>query len=151
VAVIADRIALESYRLDWDVVTIRPEDWAMVLTVAPPDLLVVDSATDANGGAWTYRIAWTAHPDFFLQRDLGALVGWCAARAIPTVFRARDEGDTSVGVWADAARLFDLVLTSDEVAASAYGSLADLRGVVGRIPWTKADGESVIRATRLAA
>lgn len=153
VAVIADTPALLAYREAWDVIAVRPEDWRSTLA-APPELLVVDSARSGNGGAWSYRIAWTAHPDWFLLHDLRALTRWCAEHATPTILRIRD-GAAEIAAWADAAALFDLVLVHDEAMAAAVAALADRRGGIQRLPLPAAPGESdavrLLGAVRAAA
>jgi hypothetical protein len=133
VAVVADDRELAGYRAQWDVVEIRPEDWAQVLGEHRPDVVVVDSARNGNGGAWAYRIMWTPHPDFFLQRDLSALVAWCAAESILTVFRARDVTRDADRTWSDAARHFDLIVPPTSAAAAAFERIADRRGLVGPV------------------
>ncbi|HET9436066.1 MAG TPA: hypothetical protein VFO50_04355 [Candidatus Limnocylindrales bacterium] len=151
VAVIADAAELDAFRTDWALVVIRPEDWAAVLAAEPPDLLVVDAARNGNGGAWAYRIAWTAHPDAFGQRDLRALVGWCTARSIPAIFRAPGGGVATVRDWSDVARYFDLVLAPDAEARAGYESLPDRRGTVVLAPWAETAGAAVVRGIRAAA
>jgi hypothetical protein len=134
VALIADRSAVDAYRAGWDVVLVRPEDWATVLASELPEVLLVDSPVAGNDGAWSYRIAWTAHPDFFLQRDLAALSRWCAARGVLTVFRARESGTASVARWQDAARHLDLIVPADGASAEGYEAIEDRRGNVAPVP-----------------
>jgi hypothetical protein len=93
----------------------------------PPHLLLVESAWRGNGGAWQYRIAWHAHPDALLRRDLRALVGWCAARDIPSVFWDTT-GVPGTDRFVDAAASFDLVAAPDEVASARHRDHPDGRG-----------------------
>ena len=153
-AIIADRDGLAAYRAAWDVIAIRPEDWQTALDLSPT-LLVVDSARAGNGGAWSYRIARTAHPDFFLLRDLRALVDWCAERAIPTVFRVRESGAAASQDWATAAGLFDLVVAVDPDGEAAFAAMPDRHGLVICYGATGSDSEAetagLLRAIRAAA
>jgi len=143
VAAIADASDLGAITVACHATAVRPEDWAMVLAAASasgaaPDLLLVTSARNGNGGAWTYRIGWYAHPDSFLHRDLRALVEWCAERGIPSVFAARDEPDV-VRDFGDAAALFDLVLAANEATAEDLRDLPARHGAGIRVPSSGAD------------
>ena len=132
VAAIADAADLAALHAACDVTAVRPEDWAAQLSGPPgssalPDLLLVTSAEEGNGGAWTYRIGWYGHPDSLLQRDLRALVEWCAARGIPSLFAVRDRPDV-VRAFGAAAALFDLVVTSDDAIVEDLLELPARRG-----------------------
>jgi hypothetical protein len=151
VAAIADEGLAGLLRGACETLFVRPEDWRADLESRPPHLLLVESARRGNGGAWQYRIAWHAHPDALLRRDLGALVGWCATRDVPCVF-----WDT-VGVpgtdrFVDAAASFDLVAAPDAVAAARHRDHPDRRGagVVVLPPPVESDGARA-NLRRLAA
>jgi hypothetical protein len=149
-AVIADADDLAVLQAASHVVAVRPEDWVAELEAATlaggaPDVLLVTSAWAGNGGAWTYRIGWYAHPDSFLHRDLRALIGWCAERGIPSLFAAREVPDV-VRDFGDAAVLFDLVLAPDEAAATAFRDLPQRRGAGVRVPPSGSDLGAVIRS-----
>ena len=109
-----------------DVVDLRPEDWREVLDAAPPQVLVM-TAPRGPGGAWRYHIGWYAHPDSLLQRDVRALLGWCAERAVPAIFRDLGGPDGIRGFAATAA-LCDLIVAADPATAAAYEALPDRRG-----------------------
>ena len=94
-----------------DVVALRPEDWREVLDAAAPQVLVM-TAPRGPGGAWRYHIGWYAHPDSLLQRDVRALLGWCAERAVPAIFRDPGGPDGIRGFAATAA-LCDLIVAAD--------------------------------------
>lgn len=126
-AAIADDGLAALLREACDAVLVRPEDWRAALEAHPPHLLLVESAWRGNGGAWQYRIAWHAHPDSLLRRDLRALVAWCAVRDIPSVFWDT-AGAPATDRFVDAAALFDLVAASDEVAAGRHREHPDRRG-----------------------
>ncbi|MBI2776431.1 MAG: hypothetical protein HYX57_04070 [Chloroflexi bacterium] len=137
-AVIADAPELARLSEVHDLDELRPEDWADVLDAglaagSCPDLLLVTTARNGNGGAWTYRIAWTAHPDGILHRDLDALTNWCAAHDVPTVFATTEAGPAFDAIWGDAARLFDLVLVPDATIAAAVDERPDRRGTGARL------------------
>jgi hypothetical protein len=155
-AVIADKPDLVGLaKAAGRVIAIRPEDWLADLDAAiavgqGPDLLLVTSARTGNGGAWTYRICWYAHPDSFLHRDLRALLDWCAERGIPSVFLARRGTDATDAVdlvrdFGDAALLFDLVLAPDPATAAAFSELPGRRGAGVRVPAAGADLAATLR------
>lgn len=128
-AVIADGPELTALRAAGPVIAIRPEDWLTTLEAEPPDLLLVTSAREGNGGAWTYRIAWTVHPDRLPGRDLDALLGWCASHRIATVFAVTAGESVALEDWRDAADRFDLVLVPEAAVASDLDASAGRRGV----------------------
>ena len=156
-AVIADKPDLATFaKAAAHVIAIRPEDWLAELGAAGaagqgPDLLLVTSARAGNGGAWTYRIGWYAHPDSFLHRDLRALLAWCAERGIPSIFLACGATDATYAVdlvrdFGDAALLFDLVLAADSATAAAYSELPGRRGAGVRVPAAGADIAAHLRS-----
>jgi hypothetical protein len=127
VALIADERLGDYLEAACRPIRVRPEDWQAQLAAATPDLLLVESAWQGNGGAWQYRIAWYAHPEALLQRELRGLVAWCAARDVPTVFWDT-AGLPYLRRFRDAACQFDLIVVPDGAAASAYASLSERRG-----------------------
>ena len=144
------------------VLAIRPEGWVAELDAATraaqaPELLLVTSAREGNGGAWTYRIGWYAHPDSFLHRDLRALLAWCAEHRIPSLFAARPAPAAAkakgaatadpdvVRDFGDAALLFDLVLAPDAATADAFRELPGRRGAGVRVAARPADLADTIR------
>ena len=152
VAAIADAADLAALSTAARVTAVRPEDWAIELEAAraagaAPDLLLVTSARSGNGGAWTYRIGWYAHPDSFLHRDLRALVGWCAEHGIPSLFVARDTPDET-REFGDAAALFDLIVTDGDGAAAAFGALPARRGIGARSHPSAADLAALVAGLR---
>jgi hypothetical protein len=121
-ALIADDLLTTSLAEAWDVVAVRPEDWIAALAEAVPDVLLVESAWRANSGAWQYRIAWYAHPDAITPSDLRALLGWCAAHGVPSVFWDT-AGAAQTGRFRESALLFDLIVTGASVAPTYLGAI----------------------------
>lgn len=137
IALVADEPLAGWLSAAFDAVLVRPEDWRRVLDGRLPHLLVVQDARWGNAGAWQYRIAWTAHPDFLLLRDLSALAEWCAGRGVPTVFLATRPGPDAES-FLPAARLFDLVVAPDRSTADRYFTDRRDRHAVAAVP-TPAD------------
>ncbi len=123
-----------------DVVTLRPEDWRVVLEAARPEVLVM-IAPCGQGGAWRYHIGWYAHPDSLLQRHVRALLAWCAERAVPSIFY--DPGcPAGTRPFGATAALCDLIVAGDPVAAAGYEAIPDRRGA-GVAVWGGAHGASL--------
>ena len=122
VALIADPLLTAGLAPECDLLPVTPEDWRSRLEQEPPDLLVVQSAWHGNQGAWQYRVAWYAHPWSLSLSDLHALVDWCVARGIPTIFWDT-AGPLHFERFAPAAQLFDQILTVDDGSAARYERL----------------------------
>jgi hypothetical protein len=125
-AAIADESLAGWLRSGCETIFVRPEDWRTQLEARPPQLLAIADAWWGNGGSWQYRVAWHAHPDALLLRDLRALVAWCAERGVPSVFL--DTHGAAADRFAEAAALCDLIVAPDEAAARRYLATADRRG-----------------------
>ncbi|WP_346105972.1 glycosyltransferase family A protein [Nonomuraea maheshkhaliensis] len=105
-AVIADPHAEALLRYEWRQTTgFTPRDFARVLPLEVPHLLVVESVTQ---GPWAEEI--TGEPG----EGLKALLAWCAERGIRTVFW-HTGGD--VAAYAAAADLFEHRFTTDLTVA----------------------------------
>ncbi|MEV0825821.1 hypothetical protein [Nonomuraea rubra] len=105
-AVIADPHAEALLRYEWRQTTgFTPRDFARVLPLEVPHLLVVESVTQ---GPWAEEI--TGEPG----EGLKALLAWCAERGIRTVFW-HTKGDVSA--YAAAADLFEHRFTADLTVA----------------------------------
>ncbi|MFG6199214.1 hypothetical protein [Nonomuraea sp. JJY05] len=105
-AVIADPHAEALLRYEWRQTTgFTPRDFARVLPLEVPHLLVVESVTQ---GPWAEEI--TGEPG----EGLKTLLAWCAERGIRTVFW-HTQGD--VAAYAAAAELFEHRFTTDLTVA----------------------------------
>ncbi|MEV0997769.1 hypothetical protein [Nonomuraea sp. NPDC050202] len=105
-AVIADPHAEALLRYEWRQTTgFTPRDFARVLPLEVPHLLVVESVTQ---GPWAEEI--TGEPG----EGLKALLAWCAERGIRTVFW-HTKGEVSA--YAAAADLFEHRFTADLTVA----------------------------------
>ena len=109
-----------------EIVRLWPEDWRTVLEAGPPHVLLI-TAPRGTSGAWRYRIGSYAHPDSLLQRDVRALLGWCAARGLPSVF-CDPGGSAGIRTFASTAALCDLIVVGDPRLAATYQAMPDRRG-----------------------
>ncbi len=118
VAVILDPFSELAFGYEWDQVAPGPDDWRRVLSADKPDLLFVESAWGGNQGRWRLHMTRENRP----SDELRALVAWCRAEGIPTVFWNKED-PPGYEKFLETARLFDQVFTVD----------AD------RIPWYQRD------------
>lgn len=108
VAVVLDPFSELAFRHEWDQVTFGPDDWAQVLEPRRPDLLFVESAWQGNGGRWRLHQTRDDRP----SPELRALVAWCRAEGVPTVFWNKED-PPNYDRFLETARLFDQVFTVD--------------------------------------
>jgi len=97
----------------------RPDNWRLLLEEQRPQLLFVESAWRGNAGSWQYRIAKYAKSP---GKELAELVSACRAKGIPTVFWNKED-PVHFERFADAARLFDFVLTTAQERIAQYKEL----------------------------
>lgn len=152
-AVIANAPELGALSGAADLLELRPEDWADALDAMDgagraPDFLVVVATEMGNLGAWAHRIAWAAHPDSFLHRDLSALICRCQERGTPSILVITDARPEALATWGDAADLFDLVLAATPEAAAAYTKRPSRRGAEAMALSDPLDLERVLAALR---
>ncbi len=135
VAAVLDTFSEASFAPECDMVTFRPDNWEPVLAQQPPHLLFVESAWKGAGGSWQYQVGTYHHAESVGLPHLAALVAWCRARDIPTVFWNKED-PIHFGRFAQAAQLFDVVLTTDADCIDRYRSLINLRAhVVDVLPF----------------
>ena len=117
VAVVLDPFSELAFRYEWNQVTFGPDDWRAVLGRTRPDLLFVESAWQGNAvagrrgrteGRWRLHMTRDDRP----SPELTALVAWCRAEGIPTVFWNKED-PPNYDRFLETARLFDQVFTVD--------------------------------------
>jgi hypothetical protein len=135
VAAILDEMSTACFAPDCELIAFGTGDWESTLAERQPDLLLVESAWKGNGGRWDRRIGKYADPTSEGLPDLRALVEWCRARDIPTVFWNKED-PIHYERFKNAAQLFDHVLTTDANSVARYRSLVALRGrSIGVLPF----------------
>ncbi len=122
VAIIADRPLIDGLAPECHLVELRPDRWRSQMEVERPDLLLVSSARDGNGGSWRYRVATHAYRPSIGLPDLAALTAWCTANGVPTVFWNVDD-PVQTDRFAEAAAMFDWIFTVDPGSVDAYLAL----------------------------
>src|SRR3546814_14280977 len=93
-------------RYEWQQITFGPENWRAVLGARRPAMLFVESAWNGNNGAWRLHMTKEKRP----SAELRALVEWCRAAGIPTVFWNKED-PPNYDVFIATAKLFDQVIT----------------------------------------
>jgi glycosyl transferase family 1 len=86
------------------------------------DLVLVESAWQGNNGTWQYHVGSYATPEHRGLPALRELVAAARSRGVPTVFWNKED-PVHFTKFAEAARLFDCVLTSDAHRIGAYRAL----------------------------
>ncbi|MFC5379510.1 glycosyltransferase [Aquipuribacter nitratireducens] len=114
VGLVADRFTTDTFGAEVQPVRLVPGDTGDVLDGL--DLLLVESAWEGNGGAWTKLVG--CYEDTGLDR-LAELVEACRERGVPTVFWNKED-PVHYRRFAPAAALFDHVLTTDATMIRRY-------------------------------
>ena len=122
VALIADEMTSASYAPECELVTFRTDNWRDTIAENPPHLLLVESAWQGNSGAWQYQVGSYSHKDSVGLPHLRHLVEHCRESGVPTVFWNKED-PVHFDKFSEAARLFDVVLTSDELCVPRYQAL----------------------------
>lgn len=128
VAAVLDEMSAACFAPECELVPLALEGWREQLDEHEPDLLLVESAWQGNGGKWQYRIAKYARKDLAGLPALRALVDDCRRRGIPTAFWNKED-PIHFERFAEAAALFDHVFTTDERCIDRYRALPGERTV----------------------
>jgi len=128
VAAIFDEMSEACFAPECELIPLSLEGWAEQLDERPPDLLLVESAWNGNGGEWQYRIAQYPRPDLAGLPSLRALLDGCRERGIPTAFWNKED-PVHFERFAEAAALFDHVFTTDARCVERYRALPGERTV----------------------
>lgn len=115
-ASILDEFSEENLRYELGLMPLRSKDWMSQMEESPPDILLVESAWNGNGGEWKYLITYKeARP----SNPLFSLLEYCREHGIPTVFWNKED-PTNYDQFIDAARRFDYVFTTDANCLERY-------------------------------
>ncbi len=113
VGVILDDFSAMAFRCEWNSVALDPATWAQQLDGL--DLVFIESAWAGNDRLWRGKIAGEGGPSQQFTRLLAA----CKAQGIPSVFWNKED-PPHYDDFLPAARLFDVVFTSDEGRIERY-------------------------------
>jgi glycosyltransferase involved in cell wall biosynthesis/spore maturation protein CgeB len=116
VALISDEFTRTSMQGDVNLVLPTPTNWKTVLDPKTVDLLIVESAWEGNGGAWTRKIGYYDDEEC---RELQALIAHCRKSGIPTVFWNKED-PVHFNRFRKTAKFFDHVFTTDANCLKDY-------------------------------
>lgn len=128
VASILDEMSEACFAPECELVPLGLEGWAEQLDESQPDLLLVESAWNGNGGEWQYRIAQYPRADLAGLPALRGLLDVCHERGIPTAFWNKED-PVHFDRFAEAAALFDHVFTTDSRCIERYDALPGERTI----------------------
>jgi hypothetical protein len=114
VAGIMDEFTMQAFTRACSLFPLSLEYWERDIESCNPNILVVESAWDGNGGAWRGKIN-------HLSPELIELVAWCKARSIPTVFWNKED-PVHYNSFVSTASIFDFVFTTDFDSIESYKS-----------------------------
>lgn len=119
VAAILDTFSEYCFRYEAALVLLTPNNWREEMDRAKPVLLLVESAWVGNNGSWHRLIAdnWK-----LANNPLQDLLSYCRSRRIPSVFWNKED-PPSFDTFIDAAKGFDVVLTTDADCIPKYKAL----------------------------
>ncbi|PFO80419.1 MULTISPECIES: CgeB family protein [Bacillus cereus group] len=115
-AVIFDEFTTASYKEECELITFTPENWLEVLNHNKPDLLMVESAWQGNGGTWNKRVGYYGEEN---MKPLFTLLKWCNENNIPTVFWNKED-PVHFDRFIETAKRFDYIFTTDENMIPSY-------------------------------
>ena len=115
VAGIFDPFTMECFQPECQLILPTPENWLEILEKERPDVLIVESAWEGNGGAWKRRVA------YYPQRNLElyAMIRYCSQHEIPTIFWNKED-PIHTKSFLETARRFDYVFTTDQNCIPFY-------------------------------
>ncbi|MDJ0351342.1 glycosyltransferase [Pseudarthrobacter sp. PH31-O2] len=114
VAAIMDEFTTHAFTKACSLFPLSVEKWQADIEAARPNLLLVESAWEGNGGAWRGKIN-------HLSPELIELVSWCRNRSIPTVFWNKED-PVHFNSFVSSASIFDFVFTTDFDSVQNYMS-----------------------------
>lgn len=115
VGVILDDFSSAAFSFEWNLLHLRKDSWHQQLADTRIDFLFVESAWNGNSGSWKFQLTGTSGP----KPEFLALMEWCRAQSIPTVFWNKED-PPHYDDFLPAARCFDVVFTSDSDRIPSY-------------------------------
>lgn len=113
VGTILDKFSQDAFSYEWNSIPLGVESWPEQLTEC--DLVFVESAWAGNEGEWKYALTGPSAP----RKAIIQLVQKASELNIPTVFWNKED-PPHFADFLETARLFDIVLTTDESCVAKY-------------------------------
>ena len=108
VGVILDDFSRAAFGFEWNSIVLSRTQWRQQLESTPVDFIFVESAWNGNSGEWKYQLTGDSGP----KPEFLALMKWSRNNGVPTVFWNKED-PPHFHDFLEAARLFDVVFTSD--------------------------------------
>lgn len=130
VALIADQFTYDSYKYEFTVVDLHPDNWKEQFIREKPDLFFCESAWDGYNfegdyGPWHEKIFKDYRVKEENRTELLAILDYCRENSIPTIFWNKEDPTSyknKIRSFADTASRFDYIFTSAEECVSQYKS-----------------------------
>ena len=130
VALIADQFTYDSYKYEFTVIDIHPDNWKQKFIQEKPDLFFCESAWDGYNfegdyGPWHEKIFKDFRVDYENRTELLAILDYCNENSIPTIFWNKEDPTSyknKIRSFADTASKFDYIFTSAKECVSQYKS-----------------------------
>ncbi len=120
IAAVMDEFSWRAWQYEADLYTFTPLSWRQALEAKPPHLLLVESTWHGLENGWHFQVRDLGkRPDVIEHYALPEIVAWCRERGIPTVFYNKED-PPNFEFFLDAARLFDVIFTSDANCITDY-------------------------------
>jgi hypothetical protein len=119
---VLDTMSAECFGRILDLILPSPEEARTLIRDREIDFVLVESAWQGNGGSWQYHVGSYATPGHRGIPALRALVEEANKLDIPTAFWNKED-PVHFGKFAEAARLFDHVFTTDADRIGTYRAL----------------------------
>ncbi|HEY0485764.1 MAG TPA: glycosyltransferase [Mycobacteriales bacterium] len=129
---VLDGMSVAGFGPDCELLLPGTTGWQADVEAFEPDMLLVESAWRGNDDAWRYCVGTYTAEEYRGLPQLRALVEWFRARGLPTVFWNKED-PVHFEKFAEAARLFDIVFTSDENSIERYRAQGGAASFVGAL------------------
>jgi spore maturation protein CgeB len=115
VAAILDEFSQLAFRYEVDLKLLSRARWHQEIEDFGPDMLLVESAWNANGGEWQYAFTGEVVP----KPDVLELLQLCRQRGIPTVFWNKED-PLEFDLFLRTAKHFEHIFTVDQAMVERY-------------------------------
>lgn len=126
VALISDQFTHDSFKYEFEIIEISPDNWLNEFNDEKPDLFFCESAWygyyNGENGVWSGKIV-NLKEDFENREILFEILDYCKANNIPTIFWNKEDPvyyNKEGEFFTDTASKFDYIFTSAEEVVNEY-------------------------------
>ena len=128
VALIADQFSYDSYKYEFKVISLTPDNWKNQFESEKPDLFFCESAWDGHNfegmyGPWHEKIFKDYRVDKENRSVLFEILDYCKNNNIPTIFWNKEDPtsyNNKIRSFGDTAKNFDYIFTSAKEVIKHY-------------------------------